>query len=84
MLTLTNGVKGVVDKTRHLFLYGQTRLHLDEVENLGHFLEFEVCLREDQTVDQGQEIAEDLMAKFGLDEKDLIVGAYMDKLLANK
>ncbi|KAF7641418.1 hypothetical protein LDENG_00281930, partial [Lucifuga dentata] len=35
------GVKGEVKKDRQLFLIGQTRVHLDEVEGLGHYMELE-------------------------------------------
>lgn len=36
------GVKGEVRKDRQLFMIGQTRVHLDTVEGLGHFMELEV------------------------------------------
>ncbi len=32
------GVRGVISKTRTLFLQGQTRIHLDRVEGLGDFI----------------------------------------------
>lgn len=34
-------VKATVNKKRVLYLYKHTRIHLDEVESLGHFLELE-------------------------------------------
>lgn len=37
------GVSGSVKKTRYLFLYHQTRIHIDEVVGLGSFVELEVC-----------------------------------------
>ncbi len=59
---------------------GQTRIHLDEVEGLGEFIELEVVLRPEQTDAQGQAIAVDLMNKLGVREADLLEGAYMDLL----
>ncbi|KAK6292257.1 hypothetical protein J4Q44_G00368410 [Coregonus suidteri] len=40
------GVKGEVRKERRLFLVGQTRVHLDTVEGLGHYMELECAGRE--------------------------------------
>ena len=74
------GVRGVVRKVRHLYMAGQTRIHLDDVEGLGRFLELEVVLREDQTDAEGQAIAAELMATLGVTEGDLMQGAYMDML----
>ena len=77
-LTLALGVRGVVKKTRYLYMVGQTRIHLDEVAGLGHFMELEVVMREGQSDTEGQAIAEDLMRKLGVREEALIEGAYMD------
>ena len=74
------GVRGIVRKTRSLYLVGQTRLHVDEVEGLGHFMELEVVLRPEQNDTEGQAIANDLMVKLGVAESDLLEGAYMDLL----
>jgi predicted adenylyl cyclase CyaB len=79
-LSLALGVRGVVKKTRYLYMVGQTRIHLDEVEGLGHFMELEVVMREDQDDAEGQAIAEDLMRRLGVREEALIEGAYMDLL----
>jgi len=73
-------IRGVVTKRRFLYLLGPTRIHLDEVEGLGRFVELEVVLTEGQTAQYGTAIAEDLMAKLGIEETDLVSGAYIDLL----
>jgi predicted adenylyl cyclase CyaB len=83
VLELAYGIRGVVKKTRYLYLVGQTRVHLDDVEGLGHFMELEVVMRADQSDAEGQAIAEDLMRKLGVQKSDLLEGAYMD-LIENK
>jgi predicted adenylyl cyclase CyaB len=80
VLELAYGIRGVVRKTRYLYLVGQTRLHLDDVEGLGQFMELEVVLEEGQTDVEGEKIAEEMMAALGVERGDLIDGAYMDLL----
>jgi len=80
VLELAYGIRGVVRKTRYLYLVGQTRIHLDDVEGLGQFMELEVVLEEGQSDGDGQRIAEDLMFALGVERDDLIDGAYMDLL----
>ncbi|XP_062348554.1 uncharacterized protein LOC134043836 [Cinclus cinclus] len=82
VLALALGVLGTVQKERLLFLLGQTRLHLDRVQGLGDFLELEVVLRPEQSVEDGQRLARELLREFGIEERDLISGAYLDLLLA--
>jgi len=72
------GIEGIVRKKRHLFLVGQTRIHLDEVEELGNFLELEVVLRDGQPSEDGMGIAADLLEKLGVRQEELISGAYID------
>lgn len=81
-LTLSRalGIRGIVRKTRYLYLVGQTRIHVDDVEGLGQFMELEVVLRPGQPDTDGQDIARDLMSKLGVAESDLLEGAYMDLL----
>ena len=80
ILTSSNGSDGIVAKERILFMVGQTRVHVDKVEGLGDYMELEVQLRENQSVDEGSKIANDLMKKLGINEDDLITGAYHDLL----
>lgn len=78
VLSLAYGVRGVVRKTRYLYLAGQTRIHLDDVSGLGQFMELEVVMQPGQPDQQGQAIAEELMQKLGVTSADLLEGAYMD------
>jgi Asp-tRNA(Asn)/Glu-tRNA(Gln) amidotransferase A subunit family amidase/adenylate cyclase class IV len=71
-------VRGTVVKRREVFLVGRTRVHLDDVEQLGTFLELEVVLRDDEPVEQGQREARDLLRALEIQETDLISGAYID------
>ncbi len=80
VLELAYGIRGVIRKTRYLYLVGQTRVHLDDVEGLGQFMELEVVLREGQSDAEGQAIAEGLMTALGVERSDLLEGAYMDLL----
>ena len=78
MLAQVHGERGIVRKTRYLYMVGQTRIHLDRVENLGDFLELEVVLRDTQGLEDGAFIARDLMARLEIQENQLIDRAYMD------
>jgi predicted adenylyl cyclase CyaB len=80
MLALVHGQRGIIRKTRWLYLSGQTRIHLDRVEGLGDFLELEVVLRGGQSVEEGTAIAQELMAKLGIEENQLVDRAYVDLL----
>lgn len=79
MLTATNGTRGILKKKRYLFLLGNTRIHMDKVDGLGNFMEFEVCLNPEETIEEGQLVANDLMEKFGIEKQDLMTGAYFDE-----
>jgi predicted adenylyl cyclase CyaB len=80
VLTLALGMRGVVRKVRHLYMIGQTRVHLDDVEGMGYFMELEVVLRPGQSQADGREIAQALISELGIHESDLLEGAYMDLL----
>lgn len=82
MLSVALGVRGTVGKLRRLYRVGDTRIHLDEVEGLGSFVELEVVLGASQSVLDGEAYATELMNKMDLDEADLVAEAYVDLLEA--
>jgi predicted adenylyl cyclase CyaB len=81
-LTDALGIRCVVRKTRTLLMVGQTRIHLDQVEGLGAFLELEVVLRPEQDAADGERIAGDLMRRLGIEAGNLVAGAYADLLMS--
>jgi predicted adenylyl cyclase CyaB len=72
--------RGIVRKRREVVQIGQTRVHLDEVEHLGYFVELEVVLAEGETVEEGERIAQRLIADLEIPTGGLIEGAYADLL----
>lgn len=78
VLSKSIGIRGIVNKKRILYKYEQTRIHLDDVKGLGKFIELEVVLKSDQTLKDGEMIANKLMDKFGIQKTDLIDVAYID------
>ncbi len=78
VLAAALGVRGGVRKRRTLYLVGRTRVHLDEVDGLGDFLELEVVLRPEESAADGISLAHDLMERFGIGQADLVTGAYID------
>jgi predicted adenylyl cyclase CyaB len=73
-------VRGVVRKVRELYWIGNTRVHLDEVDGLGSFLELEVVLNPDQGIEEGKATAIALMDRLDIKESDLVKTAYIDLL----
>jgi len=78
VLTNALGIKGIIRKKRTVLIVGPSRIHLDEVEGLGTFLEIEVVLDSDQSAAVGVGIAEELMAKLEIRKEDLVASAYVD------
>jgi len=79
-LSQAYGQVGRVQKHRTLFLVGRTRVHLDNVKGLGHFLELEVVLNEGELAEAGIREAQNLMARLGIESSQLVEGAYVDLL----
>jgi len=77
-LSAALGVRGRVRKVRSLYLVGRTRIHLDEVEGLGSFVELEVVLDPGQARAEGERTAREIMRALGIGSGDLLEPAYID------
>ena len=73
-------IRGVVAKRRFLYRIGRTRVHLDDVEGLGTFIELEVVLDEGESVGEGHAAAEQLLEDLDIGAADFVSGAYIDLL----
>jgi len=80
VLTRGYGQGGRVRKLRTLLMVGKTRIHLDQVENLGSFLELEVALAEGEAPESGEAVARELLDALGISSDQLIDVAYVDLL----
>ncbi len=76
------GVEAVVKKRRELFFYQNVRIHLDQVERLGAFMEFESVLGAQVKPAQGYEQLAWLQSEFQLKKTDLVEGSYRELILA--
>jgi predicted adenylyl cyclase CyaB len=72
------GVIGRVRKRRRLYLVERTRIHLDEVEGLGSFVELEVVMRPGEPQESGEATAREVMQALGISPAQLVREAYVD------
>lgn len=80
LLARACGIRAVVRKRRTLYLAGRTRIHLDDVEGLGSFLELEVVLEDAMESEEGAAIADELLDRLGVPAEDRVACAYVDLL----
>jgi adenylate cyclase class IV len=79
LLTAAHGVIGVVTKRRRLFVYRNVRIHLDDVEELGSFIELESVLavpHHESPAEAGALAA--VVDALGLNGRETIAGGYLD------
>lgn len=81
LLAKTCGIDAIVKKRRFLYLVEKTRVHLDHVEGLGSFLEFEAVLdcEWDETI--GHEKVDLLRKDFAIDHNQLIGKSYRELVM---
>jgi predicted adenylyl cyclase CyaB len=77
-LTAAHGLRGVVTKSRRVWLYENARIHIDDVDGLGQFVEIEIVDPQSEKDARGQLAA--LLLALGLDPTSAISGSYIDLL----
>ena len=80
LLTVALGVKTIVKKQREIWMFNHTRIHLDTVTDLGHFVELETVFRgqtEAEAIDEHQHVKTVLH----LDAVDPIAVSYSDLVM---
>ncbi len=79
ILKMAYGVSAAVQKKRLLYLYGTTRIHIDNIDSLGAFIEFEVPVETDHQ--KAHNIMQFLISKFQIQDDSFIKESYMDLIL---
>jgi adenylate cyclase class IV len=72
------GISVVVRKKRTLFLYQNARIHIDSVERLGTFIEFEVVVNRGKK--QAHALMQFLRKELRIDPRSLVGGSYSDMI----
>jgi predicted adenylyl cyclase CyaB len=72
------GIRGEVRKTRHVLLWHNVRIHLDEVESLGSFIEFEAVISGNEDEQTGHDRLQNLCKILHIEPKDYLDGSYAD------
>jgi len=79
-----HGVRTVVGKEREVWILKNVRIHLDQVEDLGSFLEIEAVLPDGAFEAEGRKQVHLLMDALGICEKDLVPESYCDLLAGSE
>src|ERR1051326_1014007 len=71
-------IRGVVRKHRHLHLWRNVRIHLDKMEGLGTFVEFEAVLAVGDEEERSVEDVRELARQMGITPEDWVAESYSD------
>jgi len=75
------GIKVVVAKKRCLFLWEEVRIHLDKVEGLGNFIEFEAVASDRSDLLREKAHVATMRQAFAIDDSHVIGDSYCDLAL---
>jgi adenylate cyclase class 2 len=80
-LAATIGIRGIVIKRRRLLLWRSVRIHLDEVEQLGTFIELEAVAPPDSDLDHEHKLIAHLRDSLGITDERLVAFGYAEQLI---
>lgn len=83
MLTKSLGVKTIVTKKRSKYKFANTFIHLDNVKDLGMFVELETVVSERDDYDKFQEEHKVVQKLLKINSNDFISESYSDLLINN-
>ncbi len=83
-LSVALGIKIVIAKERCLFLWEGVRIHLDQVDGLGNFIEFEAIAPAASDLSHEKAQVRTLRQAFDIADADVIGGSYCDLALAGE
>ncbi len=76
------GILVAVEKSRHLLIWRNVRIHLDEVPGLGSFIELEAVAQPDSDLSAEYENVAELRDSLGITDERILAVGYSDALLA--
>ena len=81
-LTKSNGIKAVVKKRREIYYINNVKFHIDEVPELGSFMEIEAGnILADLSMDELRNQCDFYMQELRISEDDLVRVSYSDMIL---
>ncbi|MCK4630691.1 MAG: class IV adenylate cyclase, partial [Bacteroidales bacterium] len=78
ILASSLGVRGIIKKQRTLYKIGFTRIHFDQVNDLGNFIELEFVMQDNTSKNEALQTIKNLMLKLEIQDNHLINKAYID------
>ncbi|HEV8595994.1 MAG TPA: CYTH domain-containing protein, partial [Thermoplasmata archaeon] len=81
ILTRVLGTHVIVRKRREIYRHKGVQVHLDEVDRLGRFLEFELAVEDTrEAAEAGRAKLAAMRNEFGIPDEDLVASSYSDLL----
>lgn len=80
LLAAALGVRITVAKTREIWRWEGAQVHLDTVDGLGTFVEFEEVVEDSGGLPKAQAHLRRMLEDLGLHQRDLVAGSYADLL----